>query len=91
MTYNFDKNAHSVYCLHYHFVQCIKYRRKVFYFPEIIKGATSKVLQNRFHKEIKHLLWSNIFPVIGQTTLDQVKKYVENQGENNATYSTTKN
>ena len=36
MKYVFDKNAHSVYSLNYHFVQCIKYRRKIFDFPEII-------------------------------------------------------
>lgn len=144
MIYNFDKNAHSVYCLHYHFVQCIKYRKKVLYFPEIIdelkqrtkkiaesyeieitametdldhihilfktkpqtdlikfinnwKGATSKVLQNRFRDKIKNMLWSNKFwsdsyclITTGQTTLDQIKKYVENQGKN-ATHSTDKN
>src|SRR3989338_7993131 len=37
MTYEFDKNAHSVYTLNYHLVQCIKYRRKVLDFPEIIE------------------------------------------------------
>ena len=36
MSYKFDKNAHSVYCLNYHLVQCIKYRRKVLDFSEII-------------------------------------------------------
>ena len=36
MVYTFDKNAHSVYTLNYHLVQCIKYRRKVLDFPEII-------------------------------------------------------
>ena len=37
MKYVFDKNSHSVYSLNYHFVQCIKYRRKVLDFPEIIE------------------------------------------------------
>jgi putative transposase len=36
MTYKFYKNAHSVYTLNYHLVQCIKYRRRVLDFPEII-------------------------------------------------------
>ncbi len=36
MAYKFDKNAHSIYALTYHLVQCIKYRRKVLDFPEII-------------------------------------------------------
>lgn len=30
MAYQLDKGAHSVYALHYHMVQCVKYRRKVF-------------------------------------------------------------
>ena len=133
--YAFDKNAHSVYTLNYHLVQCIKYRRKVLNFPEIIdelkartrkiaeiygieitsietdldhvhvlfktqpqtdllkfinnwKSATSKVLQRKFHEQIKNKLWANKFwsgsyclVTTGQTTLDQLKKYVENQGQ----------
>jgi len=135
MTYKFDKNAHSVYTLTYHLVQCIKYRRKALYFPEIIdelkqrtnkiadkygieiiaietdldhlhilfkakpqtdlikfinnwKSATSKALRNKFQKQIKNKLWKNVFwaksyclITTGQVTLDQVKKYVDNQGE----------
>ncbi len=34
--YKFDKNAHSVYTLNYHLVQCVKYRRNIFTFSEII-------------------------------------------------------
>src|SRR3990167_3879607 len=135
MAYKFDKNAHSVYALQYHFVQCIKYRRKVLNFPEIIeelksrthkiaesyeieiisietdldhvhmlfktkpqteiikfinnwKSATSKVLRNKFGKQIKNKLWKNVFwsssyciITTGQTTLEQVKKYIEEQGK----------
>jgi putative transposase len=135
MTYNFDKNAHSVFALQYHFVQCIKYRRKVLDFPEIIdelkirthkiaasygitilvietnldhvhvlfkaspqtpiikfinnwKSATSKVLRNRFGKEIRKKLWKEVFwsssyclITTGQTTLEQVKQYIEGQNE----------
>jgi putative transposase len=29
MQYNLDRGSRSVYSLHYHFVQCIKYRREV--------------------------------------------------------------
>lgn len=133
--YKFDKNAHSVYTLNYHLVQCIKYRRKVLTFSDIIdelkqrtkniadsygceilaietdldhvhilfkgkpqtdllkfinnwKSATSKVLQKKFKDKIKSKLWKNMFwsdsyclITTGQTTLDQIKKYVENQGE----------
>ena len=135
MTYKFDKNAHSVFALQYHFVQCIKYRRKVLNFPEIIdelksrtfhiaesygieilsietnldhvhilfksspqmplikfinnwKSATSKVLQNKFKEQIKDKLWKDKFwsasyclITTGQTTLEQVKKYIETQNE----------
>jgi len=135
MTYKFDKNAHSVYTLNYHLVQCIKYRKKVLDFPEIIdelksrtnkiaesygikitaietdldhlhilftakpqtdllkfinnwKSATSKVLRNKFKKEIKTKLWKDTFwsgsyclITSGQVTLDKLKKYVESQGE----------
>jgi len=133
MAYKFDKNAHSVYALQYHFVQCIKYRRKVLDFPEIIeelksrthniaesygieiicietnldhvhilfkakpqtdilkfinnwKSATSKVLRRKFADKIKDKLWKDVFwsgsyclITTGQTTLEQVKKYVESQ------------
>lgn len=135
MTYNFDKNNHSVYSLNYHLVQCIKYRRKVLDFPEIIdelklrtnniaksydidilcvetdldhvhilfkckpktdlpkfvnnwKSATSKALRNKFYNQIKNKLWKDLFwsnsyclITTGQTTLEQVKQYVENQGK----------
>jgi putative transposase len=135
MVYTFDKNAHSVYTLNYHLVQCIKYRRKALDFPEIIeelkmrtkniaesygceilaietdldhvhilfkakpqtdllkfinnwKSATAKALRRKFTDKLKNKLWrdsfwSNSYCLIttGQTTLDQVKKYVESQKE----------
>lgn len=135
MAYIFEKNAHSVYAMTYHFVQCIKYRKKVLDFPEIIdelknrtykiaeiygveivametdldhihilfkakpqadllkfinnwKSATSKSLQNKFRKQINNRLWNNKFwsgsyclITTGQVTLEQVKKYVESQGQ----------
>lgn len=135
MAYTFDKNAHSVYTLNYHLVQCIKYRRKALDFPEIIeelkqrtkniaesygcgilaietdldhvhilfkakpqtdllkfinnwKSTTAKVLRRKFADKLKNKLWgdsfwSNSYCLIttGQTTLDQVKKYVESQRE----------
>jgi REP element-mobilizing transposase RayT len=42
MAYKFDKNSHSVYAMTYHFVQCIKYRRKVLDFIEIIEELKSR-------------------------------------------------
>lgn len=135
MQYDLDRNSHSVYSLNYHFIQCIKYRRKVLDFPEIIeelksrthaiagiygieilsietdldhvhilfkskpqteltkfvnnwKSATSKVLRGKFKKQLKDKLWGDAFwsgsyclITTGQTTLEVLKKYVENQGE----------
>jgi putative transposase len=135
MRYALDRNSHSVYSLNYHFIQCIKYRRKAFDFPEIIeelksrtqaiaesygieilsietdldhvhilfkskpqteltifinnwKSATSKVLQRKFKEQLKNKLWGGKFwsgsyclITTGQTTLEVLKKYVENQGE----------
>ena len=48
MEYTFDKNAHSVYTLNYHLVQCIKYRRKVLESPELIdelKTRTKRIAE----------------------------------------------
>lgn len=135
MKYDLDRSSHSVYSLNYHFVQCVKYRRKAFAFPEIIeelksrtqgiaesygieilsietdldhvhilfkskpqiyltkfinnwKSATSKVLRRKFKEQLKDKLrgeafWSGSYCLIttGQTTLEVLKKYVENQGE----------
>ena len=55
-------------------------------FINSLKGATSKALRNKF-PEIKKKLWKDVFwsksyclITTGQVTLDQLKKYVENQG-----------
>ena len=52
------------------------------------KSATSKAIKNRFREQIKDRLWGNVFwsdsyclLTTGQTTLEQIKKYVENQGK----------
>ncbi len=54
-------------------------------FINALKGATSNAIRHRF-PEIKKKLWKDIFwsksyclITTGQTTLDQLKKYVENQ------------
>ena len=36
MGYELDKDAHSVYSLNYHYICCVKYRRKIFDTDEII-------------------------------------------------------
>jgi len=43
MIYKLDKGSHSVYALQYHFVQCIKYRRKVLIDEKIIDLLRTKV------------------------------------------------
>jgi putative transposase len=55
-----------------------------------LKGVTSRVIQNKF-PEVKQKLWKKMFwsksyclITTGQVTLDQLKKYVENQGKNHA-------
>jgi putative transposase len=51
-----------------------------------IKGVSSRLLRKEFSKELKHILWGESFwndsyclITTGQVTLDQLKKYVENQ------------
>ena len=42
MPYEVDKGAHSVYSLYYHFIQVVKYRRKVF-----VNGAIVNFLKTK--------------------------------------------
>ena len=138
MNYNLDSGCHSIYALQYHFVQCVKYRKKALVKPEIIdmlkrlvheisekqgvdvlniecdkdhfhllfkakpttnlpkyintmKTVTSREIR-RNYPEVKSLLWGDVFwspsyflATTGQVTLDVLKRYVENQGKDNAT------
>lgn len=43
MRYNLDRGSHSVYSLHYHFVQCIKYRRKVLCDAKLVDFLKTKI------------------------------------------------
>ena len=131
MKYKIDKGCHSVYCIQFHLVFCVKYRRKVltetisqrlkFLVNEIalkfkvkiieqetdmdhihilfaskpsvtlskfinsLKSVTSRMIRKEF-PEVKKVLWKDKFwspsyflASVGQVTLDDVKKYVENQ------------
>jgi len=56
-------------------------------FINSLKGATSRIIRLKF-PEVKKKLWKDMFwsksyclITTGQTTLDQLKKYVENQGK----------
>jgi putative transposase len=133
MDYKLDKCAHSVYALQYHFVQVVKYRRKVLdekvvdllkqkiheisstfqvdvldigcdidHFHMIFKSKptleipkylnalktiTSREIRRNF-PQVKETVrddafWSPSYflATTGQVTLDQLKKYVDNQGK----------
>jgi len=80
MIYNLDRGSHSVYSLHYHFVQCIKYRRKVLCNQVLIDFLKTKihnisktydveVLNIECDKDHFHLLFTS------QPTLD-IPKYI---------------
>ncbi len=52
------------------------------------KSATSKALKNKYYDRIKDKLWEDTFwsagyclITTGQTTIEQVKNYVESQGQ----------
>ena len=56
-------------------------------FINSLKGATAKAIRHRY-PDVKKYLWKDIFwsssyclVTTGQATLDQLKKYVEEQGE----------
>ncbi len=54
MSYDLDKGAHSVYSLYYHFIQVVKYRRKVFINDELVDFLKTKVreIADRFNVEV---------------------------------------
>jgi len=137
MIYKLDKGCHSVFALQYHFIQCVKYRRKALVSESIVdflkqkireisetfeveilnvecdkdhfhllfkgkptldipkyinamKTITSREIQRKF-PEVKKLLWKEAFwsrsyflATTGQVTLDVLKKYVEEQGNENS-------
>jgi putative transposase len=54
MIYDLDKGAHSVYALPYHFVQCVKYRRKALdpdAIPDLLKQKVREI-SPRFGVEV---------------------------------------
>lgn len=133
MKYKIDKGCHSVYCIQFNLVFCVKYRRKVLTetisqrlkslvneialkfkvkiieqetdmdhihilfaskpsvtlskFINSLKSVSSRMIRKEF-PEVKKVLWKDKFwspsyflASVGQVTLDDVKKYVENQGK----------
>lgn len=57
MIYDLDRSSHSVYILQYHFVQCVKYRRKVLVNPLVIDllKQTIKEISERFEVEVLNI------------------------------------
>ena len=43
MSYDLDKGAHSVYSLYYHFIQAVKYRKKVFVDDAVVDLLETKI------------------------------------------------
>ena len=43
MSYDLDKGAHSVYSLYYHFIQAVKYRKKVFVYDAVVDLLKTKI------------------------------------------------
>ena len=72
---------------HTHILFSAKPSTNLVKFINSLNGATSKAIRRRF-PEIKKYLWGNVLwsssyclITTGQVTLDQLKKYVEEQGE----------
>lgn len=72
---------------HTHILFSAKPSSNLIKFINSLKGSTSKAIRNRFPEVKKYLwknvLWSSSYCLIttGQVTLDQLKKYVEEQGK----------
>ena len=72
---------------HTHILFSAKPSSNLIKFINSLKGATSKAIRHRFPEVKKYLwknvLWSSSYCLIttGQVTLDQLKKYVEEQGK----------
>lgn len=80
MSYKLDKGAHSVYALQYHFIQVVKYRKKVFRDEGIVNFLKQKVreISESFDVEIIDLECDNDhFHMIfkAKPTLD-IPKYI---------------
>jgi len=132
----YRKDAHRVYCLIYHIILIVKYRKKVFEDQNIIdftkeifekisqdfqitvleqecgcdhihllisakptlditkylnllKGHSSRAIRSQFKDFLKDKLWGDSFwsdsyfiATAGNVSIDDLKKYIENQREN---------
>lgn len=57
MIYDLDRSSHSVYTLQYHFVQCVKFRKKALVNPLVINllKQTIKDISERFEVNILNI------------------------------------
>jgi len=72
---------------HTHILFSAKPSSNLVKFINSLKGATAKAIRHRY-PEVKKYLWKDVFwsssyclITTGQVTLDQLKKYIEEQGE----------
>jgi REP element-mobilizing transposase RayT len=78
MKYLLDKGAHSVYALQYHFVQVVKYRRKVFEDEKVIDFLKKKIreISKSFEVDILNIEFGeDHFHMIFKPTLD-IPRYI---------------
>ena len=59
MPYELDKGAHSVYSFYYHFIQVVKYRRKVFTNDAIVDLLKTKSMEIECDKDHSHMLFKS--------------------------------
>ena len=85
----FDVNIINQECDkdHTHILFSAKPSSDLVKFINSLKGATAKAIRHRY-PDVKKYLWKDVFwsssyclITTGQVTLDQLKKYVEEQGE----------
>ena len=84
--YNIQITNQEVDKDHMHILFSSKPTTNLTKFINALKTGTSKAIRHRFDIEDKlwdNLFWSDSYCLIttGEVTLDQLKKYVENQGE----------
>jgi len=86
--YNIKINIIETDLDHVHILFESKPQSNIIKFINNWKSSTSKYLKNKFKNQIKNKLWENHFwssnyclITTGQTTLNQIKKYIENQGK----------
>ena len=88
MQTNYHKTRRATFNLTVHLVFVTKYRQKVFTLIANMKSTSSKIMWETYPQELqqiywrgKRVLWTGAYFVAscGGVTIEQLKKYVENQ------------